>query len=1392
MPVNIGPKISIEGEAQYRAQINNIITQTKTLHAEMRAMESSWTKETSARQKAAEKSKLLTSAIQRQKELVAQNTRMLAESTAKYGENDARTQRWRQAVANATTELNKLKAELAALPNRIQALGQDMQAAGDKIASAGKKISGVGSTMTKSITLPIAAIGVASVKMASDFETSMAKVSTIADSSVVSYDEMREAIIKLSDETGVAATDIAENVYQAISAGQDTANAVQFVEKTTKLAKSGFTETGQALDVLTTILNAYGLKSSEVNKVSDILIQTQNQGKTTVGQLAESMGKVIPTAAAYGVGLEQLSAAYATLTKNGMNTAISTTAINGLLNELGKTGSKASKVLQEKTGKSFKELMESGWSLSDALAVVESAAKESGVEIGDMFSNDRARKGALSLTQNADDFTDALGAMAKATGTTDKAFRQVTDTTAAKFKKALNEAKNTGIDLGQAILTTAAPALKDISETIKRGLTWFRNLDDSQKKAIIKFAGIAAAIGPVLTIGGKLVTLVGNTVKGVGKMVEGIGGLIGRITATTAATMAETSAEVANTAAKGTQTAATVAATTAQEGLNAAMLANPVGLLVAGIAGLTVGMIAMAKSFKRGHEEAWATADAMKDAAKQARDMRESIGSTAGETETEARRVKELGERLKELNSKTTLTADEQKELQRVTAQLNRAIPDLGLEIDKNSGKLKGNTKEINANIEAWVKNYEAQAKQKQLEILIDQLAEANNGLLKAEQEVAKYSDKVVTPEQLSVSDAMTASVQGRRVAIDEETKAYAANSSALRTAQEAEKEYSLTVDELNQQIDAVIGSIDAESVAMSESVDDNEAAALAIGEVGDAAGEMADDTGLATDEVAAAMQKMTESLSSSISSAMGMFDAFEQGEAMSTETILANLDSQIEGVTQWEANIARLAELGGEDAKALVQAMIDAGPESAAAVQAMVDGGAEAIAEIATKWNTKEEIINLQNEQGQNLLALAGASVSAINTGTDQISAAATEQGAAIGASIAEGENSTKGDVTTATEGLISATDTTQYSADVSAQAGEMGRAIPKGVAEGISASGKVVDSAIQTVLFGIKKSNYKARAEGRNLAKSIGNGLTEGGSGVRAATTQIANVIKQGLTQISASKATARTAGLQITQGIGAGMQSGTGQISAAASSINTAVNNVLNAVKNRRALAQSSGTALATAIGTGIRNGANSAAAAASAAGAKIGANFSGGLSGRSGAARAAGSSVANAGKAPLESMGYQGFSWGQHLGQNFADGIGSKRWAAENEARKTAQSVANILKHTTPKEGPLKNDDVWGEHLAMNFANGIREATPAVRAAAVQMADAAKIAAYDPAVVSGRGAMGAAITESIDLSAAGLDAEAVYAAIRAGVSNFTLQIGERELGRVLRDMGVAFVA
>lgn len=436
-------------------------------------------------------------------------------------------------IVTTTNELSNLEkqarqassvlgSQMQAAGAHIKEVGNNISGLGEKVTGVGDKVSALGGKMTATITMPVVAGGTAAVKEATDYSSALAKLSTIADTTQTPLDDLDSSIMALSDSTGMGAAEIAEASYQAISAGQSTKDAVGFVEQANVLARAGFTSMTTATDTLTTALNAYGLSADQVSSVSDKLITTQNLGKTTVDELGASMGKVIPTAAMYGVNLDQLSAAYVTTTKNGIGTAEATTYINGMLNELGKSGSTTSNILKEKTGKSFSELMNEGYNLSDVLQIIQNEADSSGMSLADMFGSQEAAKAAATITQHTTDFTSAVKELGNSAGTAQQAFDTLeASDPSIQFEKTKTAIQNCAISIGQILM----PIVQQIAGKIQELVQKFRDLDPETQQQIVMIAAIAAAIGPLIVIIGTLISSVGKIITFGGQIVSLVGSI---------------------------------------------------------------------------------------------------------------------------------------------------------------------------------------------------------------------------------------------------------------------------------------------------------------------------------------------------------------------------------------------------------------------------------------------------------------------------------------------------------------------------------------------------------------------------------------------------------------------------------------------------------------------------------------------------------------------------------------------------------------------------------------------------------------------------------------------------------------------------------------------------
>jgi len=395
---------------------------------------------------------------------------------------------------------------------------------GNKMQTAGKKIEGVGKALAPISAIAGATLG-ASVKSASDFTDAMAKVSTLVDTSKVSVDDLSKVFLDLSNASGKSATELAEAGYQALSASVPVEKLGQFTKTATDLAKVGFTDTSTAVDVLTTAINAYSMETEDAESIATKLVKTQNLGKTTVNELASSMGKIIPTASAMNVDIDNLTAGYVSLTKQGIATAEATTYMNSMLNELGDSGTTVGGILKEETGMSFQECMDSGMSLGDVLGVLKGHADENGTAFNELWGSAEAGKASLAiLNGGVDEFNSTVSTMKENTNELSEGLDKL-NTPSTKVRKSLNQIKNSGIQLGTAFITGLAPTLDKVSAGIEKATTWFNSLDEGTKQNIATMLLFVAGLAPVLIGIGKFIALVGSVITAIGTITSAISGV---------------------------------------------------------------------------------------------------------------------------------------------------------------------------------------------------------------------------------------------------------------------------------------------------------------------------------------------------------------------------------------------------------------------------------------------------------------------------------------------------------------------------------------------------------------------------------------------------------------------------------------------------------------------------------------------------------------------------------------------------------------------------------------------------------------------------------------------------------------------------------------------------
>lgn len=559
--------LSLDGEKEWKKSMRSVNSEIKTLRAELDATNAQFAGQANSMAALQAKQDKLTALYAQQTQKVSDLRDALKRAETVYADAPEKLNYYRQSLAHAETSLYKLDAELREntqyleeaqnsaddcatsideFGKKVKKVASDASEANDSLHDTSDAVGDVGDSITRkqkawgtfkeflaaNLTASAVVAGLKAlaeafrrlggeivdcVNYAAEFETSLAKVKTIADNTVVGIDQMSADILAMSNATGVAASALAESTYQAISASVATEDAVEAAGTASKLATAGYTDAATAIDALTTVVNSYGEAAGGMVNVSDHLLAVQNLGKTSVDELASSIGKVIPIASAYDVSLDDLSTGYALLTKNGVATAESTTYLKAMFNELGDSGSEIGKLLAEQTGKSFAQLQREGQSLYDVLAVLMDVAGGEADAFNNLWSSSEAGIGALTLVNaGAEEYAVTLDAMRNATGLTEQAYATMTDTFEFKTQRLQTVWANLKAQLGDEFL----PSLSTFADGITQILTG--NVDEGLallEQGVDEFGLTLEELGPLA--GEKLADLAEFLVeKGIPLLVE--------------------------------------------------------------------------------------------------------------------------------------------------------------------------------------------------------------------------------------------------------------------------------------------------------------------------------------------------------------------------------------------------------------------------------------------------------------------------------------------------------------------------------------------------------------------------------------------------------------------------------------------------------------------------------------------------------------------------------------------------------------------------------------------------------------------------------------------------------------------------------------------------------
>lgn len=913
MAANIGVSIGIDGEKEYRKDLRQMKNETRSFESELKELESSFNSETSAMEKNRKKRELLSKGVKDQEKRVEELEKSLEASKKKYGENAQQTVKWKKEVADAKTKLNKFRAELDKIPTSLSQVGKSMQ-------TAGKKMQKVGDGMTKYVTAPITAVGVASIAAFQEVDDGLDVIAEKTGATGQALEELEGAAKSIATTIPVSFEEAGNAVGTVNTKFGLTGQACEDLStKFLKFAKVNNQDVSTSIEGTQKVMAAFGLEAEDADELLDAMTKTGQKTGISMDTLQTAMVKNAASLKDMGLNAYDAAEFLGQVETSGVDTSVVMTGLQKALlnaNEEGKT-------LPQALGE-FQAVMNSTASDQEKLnAAVDLFGKKAGAAI-----YEACKTGSLSFESLSSDASEYLGSV-------ERTFNDVLDP-ADDFTVTMNSLKVLGAEVGKSILTAAAPAIKDMGVKLKDAADWFGKLDENQQAFAIKAAIALAAGGPVLSG-------IGRLTQGVGKVVEAIGAWSGFPTAISTA------------------------------------LTNPVGLSVLAVGGLIGAFNLLDKTTGYVNEDVQKVVTGTNEAITAMDNATASLTKTLSDAETEigdingkADLADDLINELADLESQSNRTAEQQGRMRTIVNELNGLFPEMGVSINSVTGELNMSTSEMKAYVDQARKMKLIEAYQKAASKGYEDLAESHLALNKAQKQQSENQEVInglleeqtrlnslvedengnlvdSTGEFVMAANALDGALQQNAQDLMHAEENQKALNEATETAQEAYDNATETIAEYEQlatdtasELDGLTESTESTTEATEENTTATESNNAAVSAwVKNLAGA----AGTAVSNIASAVtawNDLYEATKDSIEKQIGLFDEWEQNDETTFDEMEKNLDSQIEGMQNYATNMGKLSKAAVKSSdpnfKAFVQALNEMGIGAAGEVNTLVN----------------------------------------------------------------------------------------------------------------------------------------------------------------------------------------------------------------------------------------------------------------------------------------------------------------------------------------------------------------------------------------------------------------------------------------------------------------------
>lgn len=519
----------------------------------------------------AQKQKLLSDAVATTKEKLDRlkaAQKQVKDQFAKGEISEGQYRAFQREITEAEQKLKTLRTELGKTKLSLNGIGESMQKAGKKIADAG-------SNLTKKVTLPIAGIGAAALKVGIDFEAGMSEVKAISGATGEDFEKLKAKAEELGANTKFSASEAASGLKYMAMAGWDTKQMLAGIDGVMMLAAASGEDLGLVSDIVTDSMTAFGLAADQAGKFADILAAASSKSNTNVAMLGESFKYVAPVAGALGYSAEDTAVALGLMANAGIKASQSGTSLRSALTNLASPTKEMKKVMSklhisitDNKGK-MKSL---DTIMRDLRKSFGGLTKEQQASYAATLFGKEAMSGMLAIINTSEaDYNKLSSAIYNSKG----AAKDMSDTMQDNAKGGLTQLKSALEGLGIKISNILIPVLNKVVDKVRKMVDRFSKLDKGTQEVIVKMGLLAATVGPAVFIFGKLVDTFGSTIKGISSTIGFIGKIGGSI---------NSFSKIASLA---------VVPVRALGSAFMFLAANPVGLAITAIAGLTAAGVAL-------------------------------------------------------------------------------------------------------------------------------------------------------------------------------------------------------------------------------------------------------------------------------------------------------------------------------------------------------------------------------------------------------------------------------------------------------------------------------------------------------------------------------------------------------------------------------------------------------------------------------------------------------------------------------------------------------------------------------------------------------------------------------------------------------------------------------